>query len=149
MSRELLERVRNIMAFHAGRCPLSPLSNYSGTEEHCTEYRATLEDVKQALAPEKAEPTTCVHGVFGGCAQCRYASEKSRAGENETLHDARWSWDVEAEQVGRDVATVEEGEFFGCKGFRATYRGEKLLFDEDREIVELYADAFNKGLRNG
>lgn len=52
--RELLERVRNIMAFHSSRCDMHPLSNGSGLEEHCSEYRAVFDNVKQALMREPA-----------------------------------------------------------------------------------------------
>jgi hypothetical protein len=47
---ELLKRATNIMSFHAGRCPLHPNTNYSGSEEHLSEYRNVVRDIDAALA---------------------------------------------------------------------------------------------------
>lgn len=53
----------------------------------------------------------------------------------------------EQPEAGRDEAVVDEADFFGCPGYRATYRGKNLLFDPDKETCEFFAEAFNAGLK--
>ncbi len=47
--RELLERAKYIMDFHADRCPIRPKTNYSGCEEHLAEYRKVMRDIEKLL----------------------------------------------------------------------------------------------------
>lgn len=51
----LLRRAMDIMRFHCLRCPLDPMNNYSGCEEHLAEYRQVIEDIKTRLVPPAAE----------------------------------------------------------------------------------------------
>lgn len=46
---KLLRRAMKIMSFHGARCGISVLTNLSGCEEHCVEYRTVIEVIKQAL----------------------------------------------------------------------------------------------------
>jgi len=46
---KLCDRAEKIMSFHAMRCPLNPTGNFSGSEEHLSEYRAVIQEIKQAL----------------------------------------------------------------------------------------------------
>ena len=48
--RKTLERAGYILDFHAGRCPLNPLRNYSGSEEHLAMYRDVMREIKKDLA---------------------------------------------------------------------------------------------------
>ena len=45
--RNLNDRAHRIMSFHSGRCPLIPLSNFSGSEEHLAEYRDVMRVFEQ------------------------------------------------------------------------------------------------------
>jgi hypothetical protein len=45
----LLERAKYIMNFHALRCPLHPFKNFSGMEEHLSEYRHVIKDIETLL----------------------------------------------------------------------------------------------------
>jgi len=52
--RELNERTYRIIDFHTGRCPLRPLSNFSGSEEHLAEYRRVLDALKDEHVARQA-----------------------------------------------------------------------------------------------
>ncbi len=54
---ELLERARSIMVFHDARCPMQPTNNFSGSEEHCAEYRAVITAIKKVLEDKPCTPT--------------------------------------------------------------------------------------------
>jgi len=44
-AREAMRRALSILQFHAGRCPLGIDTNFSGSEEHLSEYRKVRDDV--------------------------------------------------------------------------------------------------------
>ena len=47
---ELLRRAKDIMLFHSSRCNVNPMVNYSGSEEHCVEYRVVVAEIDKVLA---------------------------------------------------------------------------------------------------
>jgi hypothetical protein len=50
--KETAARAWYIMYFHALRCPLNPMTNYSGMEEHLAMYRGVLDELKALGLPE-------------------------------------------------------------------------------------------------
>lgn len=49
-STQLLKRAMDIMDFHSARCPLNPKTNFSGSEEHLSEYRKVMDEIKNFLS---------------------------------------------------------------------------------------------------
>ena len=54
----LLERALNVMHFHAGLCEMDIWNNFSGSEEHLSEYRTVMKEIEDILPSTPHDTTT-------------------------------------------------------------------------------------------